>query len=143
VFALWIDHGVRPRDAQYAYAIVPGTDAKQLAEWVAHPPVRIITNTIAQQAVINDHAGVAEIAFYTPGSVALTPGLTIKVDQPCLVLAAKHGNSTRVVVSGPGGEVFTVHLTITTPRRERSVTFALPDGDRAGKSQVMDVPVRW
>ena len=43
VFSLWIDHGVHPRDAEYAYAVLPGINAQQLAEWVAHPPVRVIS----------------------------------------------------------------------------------------------------
>jgi chondroitin AC lyase len=143
VFTLWIDHGVRPRDAQYAYAVLPGINAQQLAEWVARLPVRVITNTIAQQAVIHDQVGVAEIVFYTPGSVALPAGWTVKVDHPCMALLAKHGNSTRIAVSSPGGEFFVVHLTLTTPNGEQSVTFKLPDGDMAGKTQVMEVPVRW
>jgi chondroitin AC lyase len=142
VFTLWIDHGVCPHDAQYAYAVVPGTDAHKLATWAARPPVRVIANTSAQQAVINNESGVAEIVFYRAGSVALTEGLTVKVDHPCLALLVKHGNSTRIAVSSPGGEFLSVHLTITTPRKERSVTFELPGGDMAGKSQVMEIPVR-
>ncbi len=134
---------MRPRDAQYAYAVLPGINAQQVAEWQAHPPVRVITNTPAQQAVINDQLGVAEIVFYRSGSVVLMPGLMVKVDHPCLALLVKHGNSTRIAVSSPGGEFFTVHLTLTTPKKEQNVTFELPDGDMAGKSQVMEVPVRW
>jgi chondroitin AC lyase len=143
VFALWIDHGVRPRDAQYAYAVVPGVNAEQLAGWAAHPPVRVIANTTAHQAVINDTLGVAEIVFYRPGSVELSPGLTIKVDHACLALATKHGNSTHIAVSSPGGEVSLVHVTLTTRQKEQHLTFELPGGDLAGKPQAMDVPVRW
>jgi chondroitin AC lyase len=143
VFALWLDHGVRPSGAQYAYAVLPGTRAQPLAEWAAHPPVRIITNTTAQQAVIHDQLGVAEIVFYTPGSVALGAGWAVKVDEPCLALLAKHGNSTRIAVSSPGGEVPTVHLTLTTPQGEQSLTFELPARELAGKSQTMEVPIRW
>jgi chondroitin AC lyase len=143
VFSLWLDHGVRPRDAQYAYVVLPGINAQQLTEWVARPPVRIITNTPAQQAVIHDQFGVAEIVFYRPGNVRLAAGFTVKVDHPCLALLTKHGNSTCIAVSSPGGEFFTVHLTITTPRKEQTMTFELPSGDMAGKSQVLDVPVTW
>ena len=143
VFTLWIDHGVRPRDAQYAYAVLPGINAQQLAEWQAHPPVRVVANTPEQQAVIHDQLGVAEIVFYRPGNVALAAGLTVKVDHPCLVLLTKQGSSTRIAVSSPGGEFFTVHLSIGTPQKEQSVTFALPSGDMAGKSQVLEVPVAW
>jgi chondroitin AC lyase len=143
VFTLWVDHGVRPKDAQYAYALLPGVNAQQLAEWVAHPPVRVISNTTEQQAVINDQIGVGEIVFYTPGSVVLGGGLVAKVDHPCLALLVKHGDSTRIAVSSPGGEFFTVQLTITTPQGERRVAFELPDGDKAGKSKVLEIPVGW
>jgi chondroitin AC lyase len=139
VFALWIDHGVHPQDAQYSYAVLPGTNVPQLAEWVARPPVRVITNTTAQQAVINDHLGVAEIVFYRPGSVPLAAGWAVKVDHPCLALLVEHGNSTRIAVSSPGGEVSLVHLTLTTRQKEQHVTFELPGGDLAGKSQTMAV----
>jgi chondroitin AC lyase len=105
--------------------------------------VRIISNTSAQQAVINDQLGVAEIVFYTPGSVALGAGWAVKVDHPCLALLEKHGNVARIAVSSPGGEVRAVHLTLTTPQRERSVTFELPARELGGKSQTMEVPVRW
>jgi chondroitin AC lyase len=143
VFTLWVDHGVRPKDAQYAYAVIPGANAQQLADWQAHAPVRVISNTTEQQAVINDHAGVAEIVFYKSGSVTLTPGLTVKTDRACLALLTKHGNSTRIAVSSPGGEFLSVHLTLTTPKKEHSLTFDMPSGDMAGKSEVMEAPVRW
>lgn len=139
VFALWIDHGIRPQDARYAYAILPGIHAQQLARWVARPPVRILANTPRQQAVIDDSAGVAELVFYTPGHVALGARWAVEVDHPCLAVLVKQGKSTRIAVSSPGGAVPRVHLTLTTPEGERGVTFELPVGDRAGKSQVMDV----
>jgi hypothetical protein len=60
-----------------------------------------------------------------------------------LVLATKHGNSTHVAVSSPGGEFLSVHLTLTTPKKEQSLTFELPGGDMAGKSQGMEASVRW
>jgi chondroitin AC lyase len=139
VFALWLDHGVRPRDGQYAYAVLPGIDSPSLEEWAAHPPIRIISNTTAQQAVIHDQLGVSDIVFYTPGSVPLGTGWAVKVDQPCLTLLAKHGTATRISVSSPGGEVRAVHLTLTTPQREQNLIFELPARELAGKSQTMDV----
>ena len=139
VFGLWIDHGVRPSNAQYAYAVLPDTRAQPLAEWVARPPVRIIANTSAQQAVIHDQLGVAEIVFYTPGSVALGAGWAVKVDHPCLALLVKHAKVTPITVSSPGGEFPTVHLTLTTPHGEQRVTFTLPGRELAGKSQTVDV----
>lgn len=139
VFTLWIDHGVRPRDAQYAYAVIPGMDAQQMAKWTAHPPVRIIVNTTAQQAVEDVDGGVTEIVYRQPGRISVATGWTVKVDHSCLALLVKHGTSMRVAVSSPGGEFPFVHLTLSTPQGEKRLTFELPSGDRAGKSQVKDV----
>jgi len=143
VFSLWIDHGVHPRGATYAYVILPGTDPQHLSDWVAHPPVRILANTPAQQAVINDQLGVAGIVFHSPGSASLGKGFAVTTDRPCLVLMARQGDATRIAVSSPGGESSVVHLTLTTPQTEKSVTFEFPGGEYAGKSQIMEVPVRW
>jgi len=140
VFSLWIDHGVRPRDAHYAYAVLPGATAQELAEWVAHPPVRIIANTSAQQAVVNDLLGIAEIVFHSAGTASLGQGVTVKTDRPCLALLVRQGDTTRIALSSPGGESATVHLTLTTPQAEQSMTFDLTGGELAGKSQVMSGP---
>jgi chondroitin AC lyase len=143
VFSLWIDHGVHPRGATYAYVVLPGTDQQQLTEWVAHPPVRILANTLEQQAVGNDQLGVAGIVFHSPGSAYLGEGFAVKTDRPCLVLMARQGDATRIALSSPGGESSVVHLTLTTPQTEKRLIFELPGGDLAGKSQVMVVPIRW
>jgi len=143
VFSLWIDHGVHPHGATYSYVVLPGTDPPQLAEWVAHPPVRILANTPEQQTVINDQLGVAEIVFHSPGSASLGEGFAVKTDRPCLVLMARQGDTTRIAVSSPGGESPVVHLTLATPQTEHRLTFELPGGELAGKSQVMIVPARW
>jgi chondroitin AC lyase len=143
VFTLWIDHGAHPRGATYAYAVLPGVDAQQLAEWVAHQPVRIIANTIAQQAVVNDRRGVAGIVFHSPGTASLGEGVAVTTDRPCLVLMVRQGEATRIAVSSPGGESPTVHLTVTTPQTEQTVGFQLPHGELAGKSQMTDLPIHW
>jgi hypothetical protein len=93
--------------------------------------------------VINDRLGVAEIVFHSPGSAAFAAGSALKVDRPCLVLMVRQGNTTRISVSSPGGEVATVHLTLTTPQAEQRLTFDLPAGELAGKSQQMVAPITW
>jgi chondroitin AC lyase len=143
VFSLWIDQGVRPHDGQYVYAVLPGIDAPQLSAWVAHPPVRVIANSSAQLGVIHNEVGVAEIIFYAPGKVALTADATVEVDRRCLVLMVAHDKATRIALSSPGGEAALVHLTLTTHQTTERVTFELPEGNWAGKSQVMEVPARW
>jgi chondroitin AC lyase len=143
VFTLWIDHGVHPRGATYAYAVLPGVDSQQLTEWVAHQPVRIFANTMAQQTVVNDRLGVAEIVFHSPGTASLAEGFAVTTDRPCLVLMVRQGDATRIAVSSPGGAVPSVRLILTTPQAEQHLTFELPAGEFAGQSQIKIFPFRW
>lgn len=143
VFSLWIDHGVRPKDATYAYAVVPDVDARTVALWGPYPPVRIIANTPELQGVVYDNERVSEIVFHTPGSAVLQDGISLKVDHPCLLLLEVNDDTTRFTVSSPGGEFDVVHLTVTTPHSEQQVTFDLPGGEWAGKSQLKEIPIRW
>jgi chondroitin AC lyase len=141
VFSLWIDHGVHPQNASYAYVVLPDTDQRRLGEWVAYPSIRIVANSTSQQAVVNDQLGVAEIVFHSPGSVALRNGFNVLTDRPCLVLLVRHEGATRIAVSSPGGESAVVHLTFS--QTGQRLTFELPGGDFAGKSQEMTAPVDW
>ena len=92
VFSLWIDHGIHPHGAAYAYVVLPDTNAQQTADWVAHPRARILANTSAQQAVVNDQLGVAEMVFHSPGSITISQGFEVKTDRPCLVLMVRQGD---------------------------------------------------
>ncbi len=64
VFAAWIDHGLTPRDAAYAYVVLPNTDATQLAAYV---PPQILANTPQLQAVWHDRLKILEAVFLRTG----------------------------------------------------------------------------
>jgi chondroitin AC lyase len=98
VLEAWIDHGVSPQDAAYAYVVLPTTTASALATYQAP---QILSNTPAQQAVWHGTLGILQAAFYAPGQVTLPTGETLAVDQPCLVMARKDGASWQVSVSDP------------------------------------------
>lgn len=141
VFSLWIDHGVHPRNATYAYVVLPDTDQRRLAEWSAYPSIRIVANNPSQQAVVNDQLGVAEMVFHAPGAVTLRNGFAVETDRPCLVMLVRQEGATRIVVSSPGGESAVVHLTFS--QTGQRLTLALPGGEFAGKSQEKTAPVDW
>jgi hyaluronate lyase len=74
---LWIDHGVRPSDESYAYALVPGATAARTAELAADPGLEILANGRAAQAIHYPRAGVTAVNFWTPGSAGL-----VTLEQP-------------------------------------------------------------
>ncbi len=77
VFTITIDHGVRPADAEYAYAILPGAQK----ELMCH----VILNTTNVQAIADDHGNMMAV-FYGPGDLRCE-GHALTVDQPCVLIA--------------------------------------------------------
>jgi chondroitin AC lyase len=138
VFAVWLDHGVRPDNATYQYIVVPGTDAKDLAEYAVHSPVRILANTPNLQAVRHEQLGISEIVFFAAGRLSLRKGLTIEVDRPCMLLLRENGSSTKLSVSTPDGPI-QLRVALQGPHETKVVVFDVSGGPLLGASQVKTV----
>lgn len=130
VFSLWLDHGVKPQNAGYAYIIVPETSPAQIAEYARALPVRILANTPQLQAVAHEGDKVTEAIFYEPGALAVRKGLTLRVDQACALLLKESKGAVTVSVSNPKQEALQVWVEWGTSR----VAFDLPGGEFAGQS---------
>lgn len=63
-FTLWLDHGKSPKDATYAYVLLPGCDAAATAAFAAAPGVEILANTPQVQAARNTKEGVTGFSFW-------------------------------------------------------------------------------
>jgi len=134
VFSLWVNHGVKPTTGSYAYVVVPGADTKKLAAFAEKVPVEILANTTDVQEVRNDALGVWQAIFYSPGKVTLRPGLTLQVDQPCMVQVTEGKGGSKVALASPmsGGAV---HVSVGS----QQVSFDLPTGPMAGSSQTKEI----
>lgn len=135
VFALWVDHGLAPNNQQYAYIVVPGTDAQEISHYSRYIPVHIISNTTSVQAVSHGRLGLIEAVFFAPARLVVSNVLTISVDRPCmLMLQAQHGPTT-LTVSNPSGAARII-VSISTPKGDTLIPFELPGGSDAGRSQL-------
>lgn len=114
---LWMDHGVSPTDAAYAYVLLPGASAAATAVWSRSQPVRIVANDALAQAVEDRRNGLTAVHFWGAGTAA---GIT--ASGPATVLVQRHGAHVSVAVADPGrtGTVVSVEL----PFRVRSVASA-------------------
>lgn len=111
---LWLDHGVSPTDAGYAYVLLPGASAAATAVWSRSRPVRIVANDTTAQAVEDRRSGLTAVHFWGAGSAA---GIT--ASGPLTLLVRRRGAQVSVAVADPGrtGTVVSVEL----PFRVRSV----------------------
>ncbi|RYY21865.1 MAG: chondroitin lyase, partial [Chitinophagaceae bacterium] len=92
VFAAWIDHGKKAKNAFYSYIVIPDATSLILDSYLSKTGVAIIQNSSAIQAVSSRKAGVVQVVFYEP-AVLQTTGLYLGVDQPSIVMVNKDGIS--------------------------------------------------
>ncbi len=149
VFTAYINHGVAPQNAGYAYAVLPGATASSLDTYASsNSPISVLSNTSAIQAVRENAQGLTEIAFFQPGTLSISPSLSITVDQACLVMIRElTDGSLEVSVSDPTQSLSQVHVSInqhlngtgvawSSSQGISQITFNLPGGAMAGQSVV-------
>ncbi|MGX9924073.1 polysaccharide lyase 8 family protein [Streptomyces sp. NPDC002248] len=95
---LWFDHGKDPRQASYAYQLLPGADAARTAARAADTTwLRVLANTDDQQGVSVPSLGLTAVNFWFGGTVG-----TLVADNPCSVMVTEHSDGTATVcVSDP------------------------------------------
>ncbi len=133
VFNLWIDHGVRPRDATYSYQVYPCVTSSQTADRAANSRISTISNTPKQQAVYHEGLHMLAAAFWQAGKLDFA-GREIEVDRPCLLLI----NDEHAVISNPENHPATANIRLDG----KSIEVKMPDGDAAGSSIAVPWPSR-
>ncbi len=114
---LWLDHGISPTEAGYAYVLLPGLDAHRTAAWSHARPVRIVANTAEAQAVHVPRLGLTAAHFWT---AATAGGITC--DGPGTILVQRRDGGISVAVADPGRTATT--LTFALPWPVKGVTSA-------------------
>ena len=93
-FEVRIEHGKNPKDASYAYVVVPyATEEKLLSECDG---IEIISNTDKLQAVYGRKIGVTGMVFWTQGTCR-----EITSDTPCLVMTSRRNGVYTLSVCDP------------------------------------------
>lgn len=104
---IWLDHGVAPRDAAAAYAIVPNVTAEQMRAWSASHPFTVIANDASVTAVRDNRTDATSFAFWLPGATA-----DLAVDRPVLVHRARSNGTMTLAVADPTNGTSSVRVTI-------------------------------
>jgi len=156
VFALWFDHGKRPKSASYEYIVVPGITVEQLGKNSRDlRGIKIISNTSSIQAVKNTKLGICQLVFYKPGQANIGDGMSVSVDSRGTAMLQMHGAKVeKLSVSDPSRKL--AKITVTVPgtytakgkgfharpekdRKRTSIVVDLPQGVYAGKSVTVDL----
>src|SRR4030095_12391531 len=95
---LWMDHGVNPSNAAYAYVLLPNHPATRVAAYAANPDITVIENTTRAQAVRENKLGLTAINFWRDGTNRVG-GIT--VDRRASVIQRTDGSYLDVALSDP------------------------------------------
>jgi chondroitin AC lyase len=131
VFTLWLDHGIQPQDASYAWIVLPNVGPASAAAYSKHPPVKILSNTEDIQAVQQLDLHRTGIVFYKAGSIRVNDKLTVAASSPCIVMIkANEDKISGISVADPTQALDKLQLKVN----ERTIDVPLPTGDKAGST---------
>ncbi|MCC5935872.1 MAG: chondroitin lyase [Lunatimonas sp.] len=148
IFALWIDHGMKPQGAGYAYSVHPHVAAADMERIGTDSQVEVLANTSQVQAVWHKGLEMAQVVFYEPGRIELPSGVWISLSMPGVVLTKMDGKViSEVSVADPsrsekactlefGGSFvgYGPFWKASAAGTSSTLQVLLPAGDQAGKS---------
>lgn len=156
VFALWIDHGHRPRHAGYQYIVVPDVSVQELQEGAENSRhIDILSNTADIQAARHCALGVCQIVFYKAGALDISEDVAVRADsQGMVMLTLEGGRIDRISVSDPSRKLSKMRITVSglydangehcvtvrnSAQKTTSIEVSLPRGVYAGSSRVIEL----
>ena len=102
VFTLGFNHGCNPRDATYAYMVVPGIHSVRKMNHYRKSPVEILANTDSMQIVRHAKLGIWQMVFYKEGTFR-NGELSVSVDKACaLMIKDGHSGNAELHIADPG-----------------------------------------
>lgn len=108
VFKLWIDHGVCPVEATYAYVVYPGGDKANKSEMAQ---ITILQNTDRIQAVRHERLGIMQAVFYEAAELT-TDMVSIRTGAPILLQLKQTPHGYELSVTDPCQSLHKVDLSL-------------------------------
>lgn len=139
-FSLAINHGTKPKNATYAYIVTPHLiDHSDLDHFQHNMPVKVLSNTSQQQAVLFTDKNIIQAIFYEASTLDLGKK-TITVDTPCVLMISNDKEMYTVSLSDIRGESSGIkHIKVTLNEAwelasSTHLLFEMPQGIYAGST---------
>lgn len=135
VFKLWLNHGAKPENADYAYIVLPGVKSEGEMKKFKAKELEIIANNSIVQAVYHKPLKIVQAVFYQPGSIKIA-SFEIKVDKPCILMIKNIKGEYIVSMADPLYKEKTATLIVTNSRTKKTNTFKVdfPQNEYAGST---------
>ncbi|AYN69482.1 chondroitin lyase [Euzebyella marina] len=143
VFAIWLDHGAKPKNLSYQYIVKPATTIDNLKNSDINEAISILSNTPYLQAVKNNDLGIYQVVFYKGGTIKLNEYLELTSTTPGIVMLKIDGNNiNQISVSDPNRELLQMQLTVSAKINEQGEHFSAKWEKREKQSHIkINMPV--
>jgi chondroitin AC lyase len=98
IFKLWFDHGINPKNENYAYILLPDANQAKIEELYKANPFELTNSKNIQQVLAKD-GSMGAICFYEAGRSGLMGG--VAVSEACLVLLKNREGKVELAISDP------------------------------------------
>lgn len=138
IYALWINHGVTPKNDTYEYILIPGVD-KNVMNTYKNNKFEVLSNTEMIQAVYNKQSKVAQAIFYQGGTLKFAE-TQITVTERCALIVQDKGDNTFVIyVSTPSKNISQLKITLKRGGKSTTHTEMFNDGYHKGKTHTFNL----
>lgn len=145
VLTLFIDHGTKPANDLYAYAVVPAATSTIMNALAASPPVSVLTNSPSLQAAYHFASHQMQAIFQQAGGVTVPDGTRIEADASCAMTARLLPGGVTIFASRPDHSTATLTVRVSRvlsgsganwiPAKQMTqVVIPMPTGNNAGAS---------
>jgi len=104
---LWLDHGAAPRDAQYAYIVLPSATENETARLATELPLRVLRQDKEVHALEESDGGALGAVFWQAGKAA-----GISADAPAVFYREKRDSGQMIAVANPLHTTAALNLTV-------------------------------
>lgn len=133
ILRLWIDHGTKPVNDTYGYAVYMGDGKPDI-----QLPATVLKNDTTLQAVQSADEKITGAVFYNSKVSLQAKGFKVSVSAPCAVLFEKAGNNN-YLVTVTDAEMNNSLDKITLLLNGKAVVFTVPKGKDCGKPIVKKI----
>ena len=143
LFSIWLDHGLHPNHAGYAYVVVPAIHTVTEAEQHPIHHIEILENSENVQAVRHTDLDMLGVIFYNKSTFTYQEEFSITVSKPCIVMITniKSENPT-LYVADPSRKQKSIQLAVKLEgmKEVQDIKCSLPkEESHAGSTQVFNL----
>ncbi|MDR1724668.1 MAG: polysaccharide lyase beta-sandwich domain-containing protein [Tannerella sp.] len=141
VFGLWINHGVKPQNASYAYMIFPDIGKDNWTADIETSGISILEQSEKTHAIAAEN--LIQAVFFAPSSLRISTDNVLAAGTPCIIMLENLGSKHKLSVAEPTQKLSGITLELNGRYSGKYCSYnsstmqtviAIPTGDAKGET---------